>query len=220
MTPNSLVSRPVILFLLLPLLLLGGYLITAFPYPPQPPVIHSSLSGLPHSSLSWSVYHEDYYQGGKYAALPLGRVCLLGRSVAHHSYTARQVRYWLIGPQDGPKVGILPRYQLHHLNRRMKVILVHGLSIPSIVWKDVAPVLASHGHHILLYGKFIRHGNSLSSYSDLSQDLYGRGYSDAPQVTYDVSLHTSQLALLMQHIKWDSAYIVGFSMASNEQPSP
>ena len=43
-------------------------------------------------------------------------------------------------------------------------------------------------------------------------DLYGRGYSDAPDVTYDVSLHTTQLALLMQHIRWDNAYVVGLSM--------
>ena len=43
-------------------------------------------------------------------------------------------------------------------------------------------------------------------------DLYGRGYSDAPDVTYDVSLHTTQLALLMQHIRWDDAFLVGLSM--------
>ncbi|KAG6373926.1 Alpha/Beta hydrolase protein [Boletus reticuloceps] len=79
-------------------------------------------------------------------------------------------------------------------NHILQVVLIHGLSIPAIVWKDVAPVLASRGYRVLLY------------------DLYGRGYSDAPDVTYDVSLHTTQLALLMQHIKWDDAYVVGLSM--------
>jgi pimeloyl-ACP methyl ester carboxylesterase len=58
----------------------------------------------------------------------------------------------------------------------------------------VAPVLASRGYRVLLY------------------DLYGRGYSDAPGVTYDVSLHTTQLAVLMQRIKWDNAHLVGLSM--------
>ncbi|KAI5999807.1 Alpha/Beta hydrolase protein [Pisolithus orientalis] len=60
-----------------------------------------------------------------------------------------------------------------------KVVLIHGLSIPAIIWKNY---------------------------------LYGRGYSDAPQVTYDVSLYTTQLALLMQHVHWDNAHIVGLSM--------
>lgn len=83
----------------------------------------------------------------------------------------------MIGPEDGEKV-----------------VFIHGLSIPAIIWKDVAPVLASRGYRVLLY------------------DLYGRGYSDAPKVTYDVSLYTSQLALLMQHINWGSAHIVGLSM--------
>jgi pimeloyl-ACP methyl ester carboxylesterase len=43
-------------------------------------------------------------------------------------------------------------------------------------------------------------------------DLYGRGYSDAPQMTYDPNLYTIQLALLMQHLRWDKAAIVGVSM--------
>lgn len=49
-------------------------------------------------------------------------------------------------------------------------------------------------------------------------DLYGRGYSDAPQTTYDTPLFTTQLALLLQHIKWDQAYIVGVSMVSRLRP--
>ncbi|KAG6333007.1 hypothetical protein ID866_6084 [Astraeus odoratus] len=157
---NSVVNRLVLSLLALPSFIFLGYLITGFPYPPTPPIIHSSLSSLPQSCSSWSVYPEDYYEGGAYVTLPYGRV-----------------RYWLLGPEEGSKV-----------------VLIHGLSIPSIVWKEVAPVLASRGYRVLLF------------------DLYGRGYSDAPKVTYDVSLHTSQLALLMQHIKWYSAHIVGVSM--------
>lgn len=45
-------------------------------------------------------------------------------------------------------------------------------------------------------------------------DLYGRGYSDAPQTTYDVNLFTIQLALLMQYLQWDKAMIAGVSMVS------
>ncbi|KAG1743636.1 Alpha/Beta hydrolase protein [Suillus paluster] len=146
--------------LVLPPLFLTVYLLASFPRPPTAPIVHTSLAHLPSSSPSWNVYPEDFYTGGAYANLPLGRV-----------------RYWLIGPEDG-----------------RRVVLIHGLSIPAIVWKDVAPVLASQGYRVLLY------------------DLYGRGYSDAPQVTYDTTLHTTQLALLMQHIKWDNAFIIGLSM--------
>ena len=46
----------------------------------------------------------------------------------------------------------------------------------------------------------------------LQTDLYGRGYSDAPQTTYDTALYVTQLALLMQYVGWDKAGIVGVSM--------
>lgn len=44
------------------------------------------------------------------------------------------------------------------------------------------------------------------------KDLYGRGYSEAPQTTYDTNLYTAQLAHLMQYIRWEKANIVGVSM--------
>ncbi|VDB99755.1 unnamed protein product [Peniophora sp. CBMAI 1063] len=88
-----------------------------------------------------------------------------------------RTRYWLVGPQKGKKV-----------------VLIHGLSIPSIVWKDVVAVLTGKGYRVLVY------------------DLYGRGYSDAPATTYDAALYATQLALLMQHVKWDKAYVAGLSM--------
>ncbi|KAI8982755.1 alpha/beta-hydrolase [Trametes punicea] len=87
------------------------------------------------------------------------------------------VRYWLIGPEDGKPVA-----------------LIHGLSVPAIIWKDVAPQLAANGYRVLLY------------------DLYGRGYSDAPQTTYDANLYTTQLALLLQYVGWSKANVVGVSM--------
>ncbi|OAX37452.1 alpha/beta-hydrolase [Rhizopogon vinicolor AM-OR11-026] len=146
------------------LFLTAYYLFASFPRSPIPPIIHTSLAHLPSSSPSWNIYPENFYNGGAYVNLPLGRARIL-------------VRYWLIGPENG-----------------RRVVLIHGLSIPAIVWKDVAPVLASRGYRVLLY------------------DLYGRGYSDAPQVTYDTTLFTTQLALLMQHVKWDNAFIVGLSM--------
>lgn len=49
---------------------------------------------------------------------------------------------------------------------------------------------------------------------NLHIDLYGRGYSDAPLTTYDSALYATQLALLMQHVKWDKAAITGISMVN------
>jgi hypothetical protein len=43
-------------------------------------------------------------------------------------------------------------------------------------------------------------------------DLYGRSYLDVPEITYDASLYATQLALLMQHVKWPNAYVGGISM--------
>lgn len=88
-----------------------------------------------------------------------------------------RVRYWLLGPENGKKI-----------------VLIHGLSVPAIVWQDVAPELARNGYRVLLY------------------DLYGRGYSDAPQTTYDTTLYVTQLALLLQYIGWQQVNVVGLSM--------
>ena len=48
--------------------------------------------------------------------------------------------------------------------------------------------------------------------NDVNADLYGKGYSQAPQTAYDANLFITQLALLMQYVKWERANIVGFSM--------
>ncbi|THH10126.1 hypothetical protein EW145_g1541 [Phellinidium pouzarii] len=93
------------------------------------------------------------------------------------SFPFGRVRYWVFGPETGEKI-----------------VLVHGLSVPAIIWKDVAPQLAAKGFRVLVY------------------DLYGRGYSDAPCMSYSVGLYTTQLALLMQHVRWDKAHIAALSM--------
>ena len=43
-------------------------------------------------------------------------------------------------------------------------------------------------------------------------DLYGRGYSEAPDLPSDANLFGLQLALLLQYIGWESTDIVGFSI--------
>ncbi|KAI9057386.1 alpha/beta-hydrolase [Trametes sanguinea] len=146
--------------LVCPAIVILAYFFTVFPHSPDSLYIHPSLATLPKSSPSRAIYPENFYDGGAYVKLPYG-----------------QVRYWLIGPEDG-----------------QRVVLIHGLSVPAIIWKDVAPKLAANGFRVLLY------------------DLYGRGYSDAPQTTYDANLYTTQLALLLQYVGWNKVNVVGVSM--------
>lgn len=81
---SPLVRQLVLSLLALPPLFLTIYIIAGFPYPPHPSVIHSSLASLPPSCPSWSVYPEDYYQGGSYVTLPHGRVSLRS-PISHYS---------------------------------------------------------------------------------------------------------------------------------------
>ena len=53
--------------------------------------------------------------------------------------------------------------------------------------------------------------------TQITVDLYGKGYSEAPHTTYDANLFVTQLALLLQYVRWDAAHIVGFSMVSTSK---
>ncbi|KAJ7208800.1 alpha/beta-hydrolase [Mycena rebaudengoi] len=89
-----------------------------------------------------------------------------------------RTRYWLVGPESGKRI-----------------VLIHGLSVPALVFAPLVPQLVAAGYRVLLY------------------DLYGRGYSDAPySVPYDTGLYVTQLALLLQHVGWPKARVVGVSM--------
>lgn len=74
------------------------------------------------------------------------------------------------------------------------MVLIHGISAPSIAFQKVANYLVEQGFQVLLY------------------DLHGRGYSEIPEKESDVNLYIIQLALLLQYVGWSKAYIVGFSM--------
>ncbi|KAI1795097.1 alpha/beta-hydrolase [Ganoderma leucocontextum] len=143
-----------------PAVVVLAYFVTIFPHMPNELYVHPSLATLDKSAPSWSIYPDNYYEGGAYVKFPQG-----------------SVRYWLVGPENG-----------------RRVVLIHGLSVPAIIWKDVAPKLVAKGYRVLLY------------------DLYGRGYSDAPHTTYDANLYTTQLALLLQYVGWSKANVVGVSM--------
>ncbi|CAO1623622.1 unnamed protein product [Sympodiomycopsis kandeliae] len=89
-----------------------------------------------------------------------------------------RIRYYEFGPEDGKKV-----------------LLVHGITTPTPVWKSVAPQLAKAGYRVLTF------------------DLYGRGYSDSPSVPHDVPLFMSQISYLLTALpEWTKFHLIGMSL--------
>ncbi|RYN52009.1 hypothetical protein AA0118_g10229 [Alternaria tenuissima] len=92
------------------------------------------------------------------------------------------IRVYEFGPRDGEKV-----------------LLIHGISTPSIALTDLAHKLVGRGRRVMLF------------------DLFGRGYSDGPSpdtTDYDSSLFTTQILLALQSspIHWSTFTIVGYSL--------
>lgn len=79
-----------------------------------------------------------------------------------------------------------------------KVLLIHGISTPSLSLHSLANHLVSSGCRVLLL------------------DLFGRGYSDSPPIPHDHRLYTTQilLALASSPISWtpEGFNMIGYSL--------
>lgn len=88
------------------------------------------------------------------------------------------------------------------------VVLVHGFSTPSIVWKGIIPYLTDSGYDVVAY------------------DHYGRGYSSRPKVDYTKDFYISTLLELIDYLKIEQKiHLIGYSMGgpivgyfANENP--
>ncbi|KAF8143104.1 Alpha/Beta hydrolase protein [Mycena galopus ATCC 62051] len=153
------------LLLLVPPLVVSFYLLASFPLPPDPLPV-PSYPGL--ASLPLDSRARQIYSED----------WVEGGEGAYVDLPMGRTRYWLVGPENGKKI-----------------VLIHGLSIPALIWGPLVPPLVAAGHRVLLY------------------DLYGRGYSAAPVgATYDAQLYVTQLALLLQHLGWQKTRLGGVSM--------
>jgi pimeloyl-ACP methyl ester carboxylesterase len=74
------------------------------------------------------------------------------------------------------------------------VILVHGFSVPNYVFDQTSADLAANGFRVIRF------------------DLYGRGWSDRPEVDYDRELFANQLLEVMDTLRVPKADLLGLSM--------
>ncbi|MBV1905189.1 MAG: alpha/beta hydrolase [Pseudomonadales bacterium] len=86
-------------------------------------------------------------------------------------------------------------YELAGPETAQTVVLIHGFSVPQYIWEPTFQSLTSAGYRVLRY------------------DLYGRGYSDRPELKYNGSLFDSQLSELLKNLNLTlPADIIGLSM--------
>ena len=85
-------------------------------------------------------------------------------------------------------------YEFDNLNHDEIIVLVHGFSVPSYIWDET-------------YYESIKRG-----FGVLRMDLFGRGYSDNPDVIYNDDLYANQVLELLDELKIDKKInLVGLS---------
>ncbi len=86
-------------------------------------------------------------------------------------------------------------YQQANIDAKEVVVLVHGFSVPYYIWDPTFEFLKKQGFRVIRF------------------DLYGRGYSDRPDVEYDQALFDRQILDLLDELKIKQPInIMGLSM--------
>ncbi len=86
-------------------------------------------------------------------------------------------------------------YELSGPEHAQLVILVHGFSVPYFIWDPTYAALTEAGFRVLRY------------------DLFGRGYSDRPNLRYTLEFFVQQLADLLDALRLHAPLrLVGLSM--------
>ncbi len=89
----------------------------------------------------------------------------------------------------------LTHFELSGPEEGPPVVLVHGFSVPAYIWDSTVALLSGAGFRVLRY------------------DLFGRGTSDRPDVTYDADLFDRQLGELLDSARWQRpVHVMGLSM--------
>ena len=86
-------------------------------------------------------------------------------------------------------------YEIAGLDKAQVIVLIHGATVPYYIWDPTFEALKESGLRVLRY------------------DIYGRGLSDRPYVTYDRKLFEKQLYNLLKGLEiHESVSLVGISM--------
>jgi pimeloyl-ACP methyl ester carboxylesterase len=86
-------------------------------------------------------------------------------------------------------------YELAGESDRPLVVLVHGFSTPSYIWDPTFEALVQSGYQVLRF------------------DLYGRGFSDRPDMDYNLNLFIGQVEDLLATLQIDQpVHLMGLSM--------
>jgi len=94
-------------------------------------------------------------------------------------------------------------YELSGAANRRTVVLIHGFSVPYYLWDQTFSALTGAGYRVLRY------------------DLYGRGYSDRPDIAYDGASWEKQLHELLAALgSRGRVDLVGASMGGSPAISP
>lgn len=88
----------------------------------------------------------------------------------------------------------ITHYQLGGDENGEVVVLVHGFSVPSYIYDPTFKFLTEQGFYVLRY------------------DLFGRGFSDRPNLRYDIHLFVKQLRELVDALNFKRINLVGLSM--------
>ncbi|OSS46253.1 hypothetical protein B5807_07986 [Epicoccum nigrum] len=124
--------------------------------------------------------HNIYASIEDVETLPYPPNALPGARDVESPYGSIRVYEW--GPEDGEKI-----------------LLIHGISTPSIALTDLATKLVEKGFRVMLF------------------DLFSRGYSSGPSPhthRYNSALYTSQIhiCLVSSPLHWSTFSIIGYSL--------
>lgn len=75
-----------------------------------------------------------------------------------------------------------------------RLLFVHGITTPSPVFAGILPAMADAGYRVCTF------------------DLFGRGYSDSPDLPHDERLYTSQILCVLQNLGWTKVSLIGYSL--------
>ncbi len=101
----------------------------------------------------------------------------------------------LTGGSFVPLTAGMTHYELGNNTKDHTVVLVHGFSVPDFIFDPTFHFLAQNNFRVLRY------------------DLFGRGFSDRPDVDYNIDLFVGQLAELLDTLRLTRPVsLIGLSM--------